>query len=208
MKISHSDLEACRRNPRQWVSAKLFSDGSGPRYGYNQAIKNAIYTYHRTSIPADSKKYLAEALKKFTNIKRSLECSETLESYLQWAEAYPNVFASWRIHLKLILHRDILLGGEISRVDIDIKVDQYMAIILGPKPMDWKDQLRIPLIQYAIASQFHRPVDQVRVGYQDINGSDLQTTQCDETDIREALKEGRKIGIAVHGEVTRQMGNL
>jgi len=147
-------------------------------------------------------------LKKFKDAKRRLECGETLASYLHWAERYPNVFASWRIHLNLVLHSDILLGGEISRVDINTADDQYLAIILGPKPGDWESQLRIPLIQYAIANQFHRPLNNVQVGYQGIDGSDLRTIQFDEGDVQDALEEGKKIGAVVKGEVIKQRGGL
>ena len=208
MRISHSDLDACRRNPKQWVAAKLFGTGGGFSYGYNQALKGAIYTYHRVGDPGKGNKYLAEKLSGFKDEARKSECKRALKNYIAWAESSERVVASCKVRLNLLLHGGVLLGGEISRVDIDSGSDNYEAIILGELPNDWQNELRFPLIQYEIATQFQRPASMVRIGFQSLDGANLVTTKYSRAAVEEALAEARQLGKIVHGEIVKQTGDL
>jgi hypothetical protein len=203
VRISHSELGSCRSNPTQWVAGKLSGGREGFSYGYNQAVKGAIFTYHRTNDLTESRRYLAEKLRRFANESRKTECTSTLRRYLAWAESSGLVVSSYKVRINLPLHGEVLLGGEISRVDIDSTNDRYLAILLGARGRRWKEELRFPLIQYAIASQFHRPLELVSVGFQDLDGANLETTQYGTAMVRDALDEGMNLGRVVEREIGR-----
>lgn len=202
MRISHTELETCRGNPKQWVAAKL-SSGGGFSYGYNQAVKDAIYTFHRSNQPREGSKFLFEKLKKFKNTARKAQCEADLTGYLKWALDSKTIVAHCKIRLDLLLERSVVLGGEISRVDIVPEDDTYRAVILGDRPRDWRDELRFPLIQQEIGAKFHRPVEQVHVGFQNLDGSDLVTVRYAKRQILEALEEGEEIGRTITREMSR-----
>jgi len=203
VRISHTELEVCRANPKQWAASRLQAGKSVFSYGYNQALKSAIYTFHDSNDPREGTKYLFEKLIRFRNSTRKAECESALKSYLKWAQSSGIIVAHWRVRLNLLLEWDVVLGGEISRVDVVPESDTYQAIILGDRPRDWKDELRFPLIQHEMAAQYHRPVNQMRVGYQNVDGSELLTVQYRKKEIEDALEEATEIAKIVEKEIAK-----
>src|SRR5262245_1548949 len=116
MRISHTELESCRGNPKQWVASKLSSGSSAFSYGYNQALKGAIYTFHRSNEAREGGRFLFDKLKKFKNSARKAECETSFTSYLKWAQASGIIVAHCKVRLDLTLVSNVILGGEISRV--------------------------------------------------------------------------------------------
>lgn len=203
MRISHTELEHCRGNPVRWVASKLDSGKGAFSYGYNQALKSAIYAFHNSGDPRDGTKYLFEKLQRFMDETRKSQCERSLLDYLKWARTAGVIVAQCRVRLNLVLEGSVALGGEISRVDVVPDTDTYQAIILGDRPRDWKDELRFPLIQYEIADQYHRPIKQVRVGFQDIDGANLETVHYGNSRIDSALLEAKQIGTTIEHELER-----
>ncbi len=205
MRLSHSDLEVCRANPKAWVSSKLTTSGGHPTFGYNQAVKLAIYTYHVSNDSQTAKQYLKDKLKRFTDASRVAQCKGVLTSYMDWAEGEGVIVADCKVRLNLLLENDLILGGEISRVDINPDDDSYRAVILGERPAGWRKELRFPLIQHEIASKYARPVSRVRIGFQNLDGSDLAVAQFTKEQIETSLEEASSISKAVHEEFARRM---
>jgi hypothetical protein len=46
MRISHRELESCRRDPAGWVRAKLAPAAGGPRQGYDSVLKLGLHRLH------------------------------------------------------------------------------------------------------------------------------------------------------------------
>jgi len=205
VRLSHSDLEACRANPKAWVSSKLSASGGHKTFGYNQAVKLAIYTYHAANDSQTAKQYLKDRLKRFADANRITQCKSVLTSYIDWAESEGVIVADCKVRLNLPLDNDLILGGEISRVDIAPDDDSYWAVILGERPAGWRRELRLPLIQHEIASKYARPASRVRVGFQSLDGSDLTVAQFTKEQIENSLEEAGGIGKAVHQEFARRM---
>jgi hypothetical protein len=68
----------------------------------------------------------------------------------------------------------------------------------------WKDQLRLPLIQTAIAVRYGRPVTEVRVGFQELDRITLTDTRYNIAQRSSAEDEFKKIG----AQVLKLMPNL
>jgi len=205
VRLSHSDLEACRANPKAWVSSKLTTSGGHPTFGYKQAVKLAIYTYHASNDSQTARQYLKDKLKRFADANRVAQCKDVLTSYIDWAESEGVIVADCKVRLNLPLENDLVLGGEISRVDIDPDDDSYRAVILGERPTGWRKELRFPLIQHEIASKYARPVGRVRIGFQNLDGSDLAAAQFTKEQIETSLEEASNISKSVYEEFARRM---
>lgn len=205
MKISHLQLEACRANPRQWTAARLGRSGDGFRtFGYNQAVKFAIYKFHGGSSAGEAKDYLADKLKRFSNVSRIHYCEATLDAYLDWAGTNSIIVADCKIRLDLSLGHDVALGGEISRIDVVPDEGVYRAVIIGDRAAEWRQELRFPLIQLEIARRYARPIPSIRVGFQEMDGSNLVVARYTAQQIGEAVREAAAVSRKVHLEVLRQ----
>ncbi len=194
MKVSHRELEACRAGPLAWVQARLSGGSTFSRFGYNQALLNAIRKYHKSGDDAPSaRRHLKELIdRNFKNESRIDETEDALQSYISWHEASGTVVADTNIRLSYGIGGYLELGGLITR--LDVIPTGYRAVLLGPLGAQWKSQLRMPLIQDAIAIKYGRPVSTVSVGIQDLDGGNLQQTTYTVDEIQRARADFRRLG--------------
>lgn len=195
MKISHRELEDCRRSPRTWWQGR--QAGSAFRsFGYGQALLNAIHRYHRTDSARAARSHLREMIdRNFTNEKRIDDLEAEFESYIRWHRRSRIVVADSNIRLAYSIGSFLDLGGLISRLDItDIG---YRAVVLGAGRSNWRNELRMPLIQSAIAFKYGRPVEEVAIGVQEPNGSALEDEIYTPAQIASARREFQTLGEGV-----------
>lgn len=202
MRISHGELEACRRDVARWVAAKL-NAGAGPRAGYAGMTKLAIYKYHATGDADAAREHLRALLGRFANEGKKLGAEYQLDAYIEWAEREGLIVADRKVRLEFDLGSGILLGGEVSRVDIDL-AGGYRAVLLGAPDPDWRTELRTPLLQRAVARHFDRDEAEVTVGVQDLDGSSLQAVQFSRVEIDAAEVGARSVAIRLTMEWGRQ----
>lgn len=173
MKVSHAEIERCRGDPVAWVRAKLKGgDGEGTflRRGFQAALRDAICHYHRTSSVSGAHTALSGYLGKFTNAARKQETHDALDNYVYWHRSSGVIVAHSRVRLSYALGKDVFIGGEITRLDVDPGGGRYTAVLLSHAPTFNEAELRWPLIQLAIARQFARDPDLIDVGVQDLSG--------------------------------------
>ena len=192
MNISHTQLDDCRSNPRSWVQAKA---GPDPffSYGYNQALLHAIHTYHRSNGDAKgARQYLQDTINRnFQNEVRSDEIQEWLRAYIQWHKQSGVVVADTKFRIKLNLGVLLELRGEMHRLDV-LPVG-YRALLLGNYQRDWQNQLRMPLLQRAVALKYGRPPERIEVGVQHLDGAGLLTRNYSNGEIARAETEFKKL---------------
>jgi hypothetical protein len=87
------------------------------------------------------------------------------------------------------------LRGQVGR--IDVTAVGYRAVLLSQAPPNWHQQLRMPLIQAAIGAMYGRPRDKIAVGFQELDGSSLQTVVYDRRQISAAEQRFRALGETV-----------
>jgi hypothetical protein len=187
MRISHTELGAAQQDFAGWWRTKQGARSGGPRFGYAQAIKLAVYKFHRLGDRAASLAHFDQLVAtRLTNAKRIANARLQLESYIEWTVRSSVIVADHRIRLNLPLEADIVLGGEISRIDITRR--GYRAVLLGHRFLArWKQESRMPLIQLAVADRYQRSADEVRVAVQLLDGSALDETSFNSADRNEAL---------------------
>jgi hypothetical protein len=192
MKISHRELEECRRSPRAWWQGRQ-SASPFRTFGYGQALLNAIHRYHRANSARAARAHLRQMIdRNFTNERRIEELEADFESYIRWHRRSGIIVADSNIRLSYSIGAFFDLGGLISRLDITDA--GYRAVILGAGGSSWRDQLRMPLIQSAIAFEYGRPVEEVAIGVQEPSGVTLDDEIFTSEQIVTARREFQQLG--------------
>jgi hypothetical protein len=173
MKISHTELESCLKGPRRWLKEKAAASSSYFNFGYNRALLLSIYNFHKTNQAGVARKYLRDIIQrhKFKDFSRIHEIEARLDAYIDWCDAENIAVADSHVLIRLDSGQ-LSLVGEVSRVDV--MPDSYRAVLLGAFDAHWRRQLRMPLLQRAISDKFARPIKEVTVGVQQLDGSCLE----------------------------------
>jgi len=129
-----------------------------------------------------------------------LDALETFDRYLLWFEQSGPTMGDVRIRLNFELTPNVALGGEISR--IDYVEEGYRAVLLGPPQTNWSAQIRMPLIQHALASSYGSPDQEFQVGVQALDGSQLAVVRFNPEEIGNALAIARATAESVGSEIT------
>jgi hypothetical protein len=199
LRISVAELEVCAQDVAGWVRAKLNPAGGGPRLGYAGAVKLGIYSFHKSGNETAARAHLRDLLDRFQGSFQKAAAEQEFESYLRWYTAQQPIVASHRVRLGLALGSGIILGGEVSRVDVDLTSGGYRAVQLGAPR-------RMPLIQLGIADKYQREAAEVRVGFQHLDGSNLSLVSFSEAELQAAGRGARGIAQQVAAEWVRQGG--
>ena len=194
MKISHKQLEECRQQPRQWL-VNVSGSYTGPRrLGYSQVLQLAIHLYHKDGSAANARQHLSTLMARadFRNAVRVDLTEASLDSYIDWHSASGTITADHRVRLLLDIQGYLALSGEVSRVDIT--PEGYRGVLLGVPPRGWRDQLRMPLLQRALSRKYGRPLNELSIGVQELDGSGLAITNFSLRRITEAEREFLDLG--------------
>jgi hypothetical protein len=192
MRISHTDLEVCVRNPRQWYASTIAAPTHGYKMGYERVLRLSVFHFHKTTAEA-ARDYLTDMIKKhqLKNTTRVSEIENGLEAYIKWTISERLKVAGTHVRISLALGF-LELRGEIGRVDVTDS--GYRGVLLSEAVPNWQAQLRMPLIQAAIASLYGRPTERTEVGFQELDGSNLQTVIYASRQITTAQEKFRALG--------------
>ncbi len=195
MRISHTQLESCLASPSTWYRAYLAAESHPYPMGYERALRLSIFHFHKTSAPV-ARDYMAQMVRKHNlkNIGRISEIETSLDRYVQWALDQRLKVADTKVNIAHQLGF-LELRGEIGRVDLT--ATGYRAVLLGKAPPDWDSQLRMPLIQVAVAAMYGRPEEMTEVGFQEMDASHLVTRLYTDRQIQQAQDKFVALGRTV-----------
>ena len=186
MRISHTQLESCLASPRTWYRASLAAESHPYLMGYERVLRLSIFHFHKSS-GAAARDYMAEMIRKhhLRNVGRIDTIEISLNRYVRWAVAERLKVADTKVNLAHQMGF-LELRGEIGRVDVTST--GYRAVLLGKVPDGWELQLRMPLIQAAVALMYGRPQDKTEVGFQELDASNLATKLYSDRQIQKAQR--------------------
>lgn len=190
IKMSHIELSTCLKQPRTWLLNRANAKTHGYSFGYEKSLLLSIWKFHKTGSEDQSRDHLQQLIKRhsFKSAHRIGQIEDSLDLYIKWAKMNNLIVFDVQARIHLNASKFLILVGEVHRVDI---VPQgYRGILLQDAPENWKNELRMPLIQRALAEHYDRPCEEIVVGYQCRNGSGLSTISYSETRINSA---GRNI---------------
>jgi hypothetical protein len=184
MRISHTQLEVCLANPRAWYRASVETESHPYLMGYERVLRLSIFHFHKSSAPV-ARNYMAAMVRRHSlkNVSRINEIEIRLDRYLKWATVERLKVADTKTNIAYPLGF-LELRGEIGRVDVTST--GYRAVLLSKPPADWEKQLRMPLIQAAVASTYGRPQEKTEVGFQELDASNLSTKCYSDRQIQNA----------------------
>ena len=203
MRISHRQLSECQGNPSEWASNKVNPTLTFRRPGYEFCLREGICRFHRDGDVKAAREYTQKRFQshKLNNISRIQKTLMRFDAYMNWFKNVTFKTIGSRIKLDFSLGHGLTLGGIISRVDIIPK--GYRAILLEEIPFQWKEELRMPLIQRGIALIYGRPEDRFEVGIQELDASDLVVTSYSKADIDHAEQIGQHLAAEVANELIK-----
>ena len=185
-------IESCLANPRQWYTSTSSAASHPYKMSYSRALQLAILQYHRVSQRV-AQQYLDNLIKKhhFKDVRRVTKMESDLLSYIRWATSERVKMVDFKVNMSLP-SGFLELRGEIGRVDIT--ATGYRAVLFGRPAANWQQQLRMPLIQVAIGQMYGRPTEDVAVGFQELDGSNLQTIIFTAAQTTSAQRRFRALG--------------
>jgi len=148
------------------------SGASWPTFG-DRILRLSIFHFHKTS-GHDAHNYLDQMVKNhhMKDVGRINQIETSLGRYINWCSTQNLRVADAAVNLAYELGF-LELRGMVSRVDMT--TDGYRAVLLGSASKDWQNELRMPLIQVAVASMYGRPAERTEVGVPNLDGSRLAT---------------------------------
>lgn len=147
----------------------------------------------------DARQYMKDLIAKhgLKNNARIDENEVALDLYIKWHKQSETNTADSMTRIQLDIGGYLQLSGIISRVDVTS--DGYQGILFEVNQTDWKSQLRMPLIQKALADKYVRPVQDILVGVQAIDDLTLEVVTFSPRQIRQAEEAFIDLGERIKG---------
>jgi len=188
------ELEQARRDPARYRLERLEQvRESRFRVTYVTAIRFAILRYHRDRKRAGAQRHLEDLLARH-NLVNPTRVDETMAQLDWYVDEYESrnwplirVRISANVPLPSRVPLDLECSGEVFRVDLNPAGGYGAWVLQQTAPNDWRDELRLPLIQRAIASAiFGVPVAEVAVGIVALKDRAVHLDSYSEREINEA----------------------
>lgn len=206
MRISHTQLAQCHKNPATWVANQFNRDGSFFRRGYDYWFREGIYSFHRDEDRKAARQYIEKQLinQGLTTHHRIQDALERFDAYISWYISEGIIVIDSRVRLDFELGHGIILGGLVSRIDM---IQQgYRAVLLRNIHPGWEEELRMPLIQRALATAYERPENEFVVGIQELDASKLSVTSYSQTNMDNAERIAQQLARQVAVELAKHQG--
>jgi hypothetical protein len=195
MRLSHTELAECVADPRGWLIKKRRTTG-GRTLGYDQILKLGILRFHKEGgvNPEDARQHIRAILDRQPKLRdevRKRELFRGFGEYVEWYSEAGVIVGAVRTRVSVEVSASLTLAGEVSRVDV---VDEgYRGVLLGRHSADWNAELRMPLLQLGLADALARPVEEVEIGVQNLDGGGLQSTRFESHAIARAQRRLRDL---------------
>jgi hypothetical protein len=191
MKISHGRLEAVRSDLSAYAAEQHFNPRSKWR-----TLQYAAYEYHRNGVQAAIARFDRAFHQQFTGVGDFDVYADQLELYIARHRRLgkPTVEFQRRIHLDLT--PDVFISGEVPRVDLE-PAGGFGACLFFRSATVWQGELRMPLLQYELATSLGVPVSSVSVGAYFFDSGAQQSRRYSRAEIDGALEEARSLAARI-----------
>jgi hypothetical protein len=195
MKIPLRELEEARRNPDAYLRKRRSSGGFNfnPKSKYRTLVRS-VNTFHRTGNDSTSAQDYLEAnfAKLFKEQKQLAEYIEKLGQYISdFKDSGATVFKVRDILVVPLITElkdaGFYISGEIPR--LDITPDGYTAWLFSNKPIDWENEIRLPLIQSAYAEILKVDEREIKINIYDFVEREQKSFHFSKTQLEDAQNE-------------------
>jgi hypothetical protein len=185
------ELEEANADPTGY-RAKLYGP---PRQAqgsiYFNALRNAIFNLHKPEwTVAQAESYLEDRLAEAANTSRKAEAFDQFHWYLEQYRALGWATALTRLNVNISLSpwapADLALSGQLARVDFVPSGGYGGWVFVSGAARGWRQELRMPIIQEALAGEMNVTTDEVIVGIYAFQDRFVEHTSYSATEIRGA----------------------
>lgn len=212
MNLSFFELERARRDPKKVASAKL-RKFAGLKPTFPMYWMYAAKLYHKlmeqNDVDAETQavQYLSQhCIAKLSGTsgfeEKLLTYSRKLENYFErYTELKrPTIQTNKRVHFDSIFGH--FVSGKVARLDM-IPSGGFAVTNFETHTSDWKGQLRIPIIQRAVADELRCSTSDVQVGIYCMETEKHDYVTCSNAQVNAAIKELQVILAVIEAEVNR-----
>ena len=122
-----------------------------------------------------------------------LKLLNELNLYVDAYQASGNTIASLGTRIGITIDPDFQLTGEIPRIDL-VPSGGYAVWLFSRTTNQWRDELRMPIIQYYFAQTLGVDISSVSVGFYFFSAARYDSYQYSDTTIEAARRECRSLG--------------
>lgn len=190
-RLSLRELEEASADPVGY-RAKLYGT---PRQAqgsiYFNALRNAIFNFHKPQWTASqAENYLQERLAGAANAARRDEVLDQLRWYVEEYEARGWATFLTRLTVDVPLPdsapADLAVSGQIARVDLVPSGEYAGWLLLSGDGRGWRQELRMPLYQEALARKMNVPVDETILGVYAFRNRSVEYTRYSVAEVKAA----------------------
>lgn len=168
-RIRLSDLERAARDPAGFRAGMDAPSRSEYRYGYFNLLRDTIRRFHDNGGDEyQARMYLESGLTRFKDADKKLRTMRQFEWYIQEyrSSGFVAVEVMGRVEARLPewAPQDLVCSGEITRLDMIPGGGLAGWLFRNNDISGWDQELRMPLIQEALALEVGRDVEDVMVG--------------------------------------------
>jgi hypothetical protein len=158
---------------------------------YFNALRNAIFNFHKPQwTAAQAGSYLEDRLANAANAPRIAEVLDQFHWYLEQYRALGWATALTKLNVNISLPpwapADLSISGQIARVDFVPSGGYAGWIFVSGAARGWRQELRMPMVQEALAGEMNVTTDEVIVGIYAFQDRFVEHTSYSATEIREA----------------------
>jgi hypothetical protein len=197
MKIPHKELERVRRNPGIYRGVNLGASHPFSSYPTASMFRLALMEYHKSNLISEAISYFEtsfDAHRKETKANKKTK-DEFITYLMLYDESYNDLGVSTFKAFPRIavpLNREVLSSGEVLRIDI-IPQGGYSTYILEKESREWRNELRMPLIQSFLSNELNCHPGEIRVGMYFYQSGAHSSTTYTSKEIRRAVEEASEI---------------
>jgi hypothetical protein len=198
MKLSLTQLEIARANPRAMAIALRSKEKARLSFSRALALYLSARKYHQENDDlTTARDYLIDMYRR--NFVRPEELLKLLDELGRYAAAYRatgNTIIKLRTRISITIDADFELTGEIPRLDL-VPNGGYAVWLFSRNTNQWREELRMPIIQLYFARTLGVAVSGVSVGFYFFTAARYESYRYPQTQIDAAMRECRRLGVVL-----------
>ena len=196
--FSITKLEIARNNPNEFAKSLKVVNQTGSFFGRSQFIRwqDAVNEFNKTNDLANALEYLEKSFSNYANTSKN---RKSYESYIVSLYAYvtalkrKGIFFLKKESIKLFLNSKSMITGRVPLSYMN-SGGGFSLYFFSKVSSDWAKELRFPIIQNYFSEEVYGiELDKITVGIFSIQDNKFYEHSFNETEIKEAKKELKRI---------------
>jgi hypothetical protein len=194
VKVGLSELESARANPTGFARRRIEGSTGRPSLSRIRTVHLAAWRFHK-GVRQDEVLEQFESMfrRNFTRLEMLPGLSDQLDHYMRgFAASGTTVIEAPVRRVQIPMPEGSIITGELSRLDL-ADHGRYAAWVFLEAPHGWREELRMPLLQAAIADRLGVDPSAVSIGTYSFSLRLYDTAVFSRQQIRQAQLEASQL---------------